>query len=192
MQTTVPEASELTSGAWKAANLVHIRLRRSAHSCRVCLGAGTGSAGAATLMIPSHTPPATVTQSLARCHSHMSRVTVPRCGDVRGRHHSASCWRVCGAGRRFQSSHKMKWSTAEATSSSSPCHSERLVRRDAFAAGRWPRRDASAVGAAGAGFWACSYPHCILNRQSRPAGPAHLCKQAVELASRRLRGAAAV
>jgi len=186
MQNTVPEASELTSGAWKAANPVHSRLRRSAHSCRVCLGFGTGSAGAGTLMDPSHTPPAAVTQSLARCQSHTSRVTVPRCGDVRGRHHQASCWRACGAGRRFQSCHKMQWLTAKASSSSSPCDSERLVRRDAFAAGRWPRRDALAVGAAGARFWAFGDPHCVLNRQSRPAGPAHQCKQADQLACRRL------
>lgn len=192
MQNTVPEASELTSDACQAANLVHIRLRRRAHSCRGCWGAETGSAGAGTLMVPSQTPPAAVTQSLARCRSHMSRVTVPRCGDVRGRHHQASCLRACGAGSRFQSSHKMQRLTAEATASSSQWNSERLVRRDAFAAGRAPFGDGSAVGAAGARLWACTYPHCVLNRRRRPAAPAHQCKQADSLASRRPSGATAV
>lgn len=192
MQNTVPEASELTSDACQAANLVHIRLRRRAHSCRGCWGAETGSAGAGTLMVPSQTPSAAVTQSLARCRSHMSRVTVPRCGDVRGRHHQASCLRACGAGSRFQSSHKMQRLTAEATASSLQWNSERLVRRDAFAAGRAPFGDGSAVGAAGARFWACTYPHCVLNRRRRPAAPAHQCKQADSLASRRPRGATAV
>lgn len=95
------------------------------------------------------------------------------------------------AGRRFQSNHTIECLISEAKSSSAPCDSEKLVRRDGSAARDSRRRDASAVGAAGARFQTSRYPHCVLNRQMRSAGPAQQCKQADELESRRQPGATA-